>query len=360
MGIDRAAHDEARLLMSSDARKRTVSWPAAIAGGVVLALLLIAPPILTALGAPFWINILAEVMIWSLLAASVNLLLGYTGLLSFGQALYFGMAAYGVAFGLDKFGLTFWPSFALGIGLGTLTAAVAGIFAVRLTWHYFAIITVVFSLIVYFLAVGWKDLTNGDDGMPFSIPPTFAAGGVELKLYDLTFQYYFVFVIVALCYLFLWALLRSPLGLAFRSVRDNDLRAGLVGLSAYRIRYVSFVIAGFIASVSGVLFALFARFATASYLFWTVSGEGVVWAVVGGTGTLFGPALGTAALIVLREELSSYWEHYLLVVGLIVILVVRYAPRGLAGLLERLFSGRKRASADTAASNAMMAKVSRP
>jgi branched-chain amino acid transport system permease protein len=311
-----------------------------------------------AIGARFWINILAEVMIWSLLAASVNLLLGYTGLLSFGQALYFGMAAYGVVFGLDKFGLPFWPSFALGIGIGTLTAAVAGVFAVRLTWHYFAIITVVFSLIVYFLAVGWKDLTNGDDGMPFSIPPVFAAGKYELKLYDLVFQYYFVFAIVAICYLLLWMLLSSPLGLAFRCVRDNDRRVGLIGLSAYRLRYISFVIAGFIASVGGVLFALFARFATASYLYWTVSGESVIWTIIGGTGTLFGPLLGTAALIVLREELSAYWEHYLFVVGIIVILVVQYAPQGLMGLLERLFTSKRRAPA--AVASAMVAKEDRP
>jgi branched-chain amino acid transport system permease protein len=328
--------------MSAPAHEWTIAPPRAILGLIVIALLLLAPPILTALGAGFWVNIIAEVMIWSLLAASVNVLLGYTGLLSFGQALYFGMAAYGVAFGLDKFELSFWPSFALGIGVGTLTAAVAGVFAVRLTWHYFAIITVVFSLIFYFLSVGWKDLTNGDDGMPFDIPPVFTFGGFELKLYDLTFQYYFVLAIVALCYLLLWALLRSPLGLAFRSVRDNDQRAGLIGLNTYGIRYVSFVIAGFLASVGGVLFALFARFATASYLFWTVSGEGVVWTIVGGTGTLFGPALGTAVLIVLREELSIYWEHYLLLVGLIVILVVRYAPDGLIGLIDRLFAARRR------------------
>jgi branched-chain amino acid transport system permease protein len=344
--------------MRGGLQKKGASWLMVLGGVGGAALLLVAPLALDALGARFWINILAEVMIWSLLAASVNLLLGYTGLLSFGQALYFGMAAYGVAFGLDKFGLSFWPSFALGIGIGTLTAAVAGVFAVRLTWHYFAIITVVFSLIVYFLAVGWKDLTNGDDGMPFSIPPVFKVGTYELKLYDLVFQYYFVLVIVAACYALLWLLLNSPLGLALRCVRDNDRRVELIGLSAYRLRYVSFVIAGFLASVSGVLFALFARYATASYLYWTVSGESVIWTIIGGTGTLFGPLLGTAALIVLREELSAYWEHYLFVVGVIVVLVVQYAPQGLMGLFRRLLSRQRRGPG--ASASVMVAKEDRP
>ncbi len=347
-------------MTNADTQNHLGRMPMAITGVVALMALVLAPLVLPAIGAKFWVSILAEVMIWSLLAASVNLLFGYTGLLSFGQALYFGMAAYGVAFGLDKFGLSFWPSFALGIGIGTLTAAAAGVFAVRLTWHYFAIITIVFSLIFYFLSVGWKDLTNGDDGMPFSIPPVFSAGGIELNLYDLTFQYYFVFAIVAICYWLMWLLLRSPLGLAFRCVRDNDQRAELIGLNPYQIRYFSFVIAGFFASVSGVLFALFARYATASYLYWTVSGEGVVWAIIGGSGTLFGPALGTAVLFVLREELSVYWEHFLLLVGLIVILMVRYAPDGLVGLLERSLVGMRRmVSKEAAGPDTGAAKESR-
>lgn len=318
-------------------------------GLAALAFLVAVPYVLPALLDEFWVNIVAEILIWSLLAASVNLLFGYTGLLSFGQALYFGMGAYGVAFGIDLLGLSFWPSFLFGLVLGTATAIVAGIFAVRLTWHYFAIITVVFSLIFYFLAVGWKDLTNGDDGMPLSVPPVFKAGGIELTVFDVTFQYYFVLVIVGLCYWLLWSVLKSPLGMAFRAVRENDVRAGLIGYSAYRIRYLSFVLAGFLASVGGALFAIFARFATAQNLFWTVSGEGVIWTVVGGTGTLFGPAIGTAVLLILREELSLYWEHYLLVVGAIVILMVHYLPDGLMGLLDRLLgSGRKGQPAEEA------------
>jgi len=315
--------------------------PLAAAGLAAFAFLLAAPWVVPLLLNDFWVNVTAELMIWSLFAASVNLLFGYTGLLSFGQALYFGIGAYGVAFGFEYFDMPFWPAFVLGVVLGTAAAAVAGVFAVRLTWHYFAIITVVFSLIVYFMAVGTKELTGGDDGMPISVPPVLVLGGLELSLLDLTFQYYFIMLVVGLGYLLMWRVLRSPMGCAFVAVRENDVRARLVGLSPYRVRYVSFVLSGFLASVAGVLFCLFARYATAQYLFWTVSGEGVVWTIVGGAGTLFGPAVGTALLILLREELSAYWEHYLLIVGVIVILVVAFAPQGIMGIVNDRLARRR-------------------
>ena len=305
-----------------------------ILGLTTLAFLLAVPYVFPIILDDYWVNITAELMIWSLFAASVNLLFGYTGLLSFGQALYFGMGAYGVAFGFEYFGMSFWPAFLTGVALGTAFAMVAGVLAVRLTWHYFAIITVVFSLIFYFMAVGTKELTGGDDGMPLSIPPVLKVGSFELTLFNQTFQYYFIMAIVGLGFYLMWRGLQSPVGRAFVAVRENDKKAMLIGLSPYKVRYISFVLSGFLASLAGVLFCLFARYATAQNLFWTVSGEGVVWMIVGGAGTLFGPALGTALLIVLREELSVYWEHYLLIVGAIVIIVVTFAPQGVMGLIN--------------------------
>ena len=122
-------------------------------------------------GATFWVNIVAEILIWSLLAASVNLLFGYVGLLSFGQALFFGFGMYGVALSINGWGLGFWPALATGIVAASAMALIAGVLAVRLTWHYFAIITVVFSLIFYFAAMSMKWLTGGDDGISFAPPP---------------------------------------------------------------------------------------------------------------------------------------------------------------------------------------------
>ena len=305
-------------------------------GALVMLTLALLPFVLPALGASFWVNVAAEVMIWSLLAASVNLLLGYVGLLSFGQALYFGFGMYGVATAIAHWGLGFWPAFGVGILASALMAGVAGAFAVRLTWHYFAIITVVFSLIFYFVAMSAKPLTGGDDGLSFSLPILFRAGEFELTLADQTTQYYFIFVIWFACLAAKALVVRSPLGLQFEAVRENDRRAELVGINVYRTRWIAFVLAGVLAGIGGALFAFFGRYASATYMFYHVSGEAVVWTIVGGAGTLLGPIVGTAALIVFREIVSTVWEHYLLAVGIIVILSVMFAPRGIVGGIQEL------------------------
>lgn len=303
-----------------------------------------APWILELLGVEFWLDIITEILIWSLFAASVNLLFGYTGLLSFGQALFFGFGMYGVAIGVAKLGLGFWPALGLGMVLSVSMAAITGALAVRLTWHYFAIITVVFSLIFYFLALSAKPLTGGDDGTPFAMPPMFTFGETEISLANFLTQYYFILGVVALAYYLKYRLVRSPLGLALAAVRENDTRASMIGLNVYLLRLTSFIAAGALAGLSGALFALFGRYASASYMFYHVSGEGVVWMLIGGAGTILGPLVGTALVIVVREELSNIWEHYLLLVGLVVILTVVFAPRGLMGMwnamLDRL-DGRK-------------------
>ena len=300
---------------------------------VVFAAFMIAVPwLIPALINSFWVSVIAEILIWSLFAASVNLLFGYVGLLSFGQALYFGFGMYGVAIGISDLGLSFWPAFGLGIVAAMAMALVTGIFAVRLTWHYFAIITVVFSLIVYFLALSNKWLTGGDDGVNFTLPPTFRWGNAQWSFTDPTFQYFFVLGTVALCFWLMHRLIQSPLGKAFLAIRDNDVRASLIGLNVYLLRLVAFVLAGFLAGVAGALFAFFGRYASASYMFYHVSGEAVVWAIVGGAGTLFGPIVGTTLFIIVREVVSTHWEHHAFIVGLVAILVVIFAPKGVVGL----------------------------
>jgi branched-chain amino acid transport system permease protein len=313
------------------------------------AFMLSVPWSVPALVSEFWVGVITEILIWSLFAASVNLLFGYVGLLSFGQALYFGFGMYGVGIGIDQLHLTFWPAFGLGIVAAVAMALVSGVLAVRLTWHYFAIITVVFSLIFYFLAVRMKPLTGGDDGINFSMPPTFVFGRSVWSFTDATFQYFFILATVALCFYLMHRVTRSPLGKAFVAIRDNDIRAALIGVNVYLTRLTAFVMAGFLAGVAGALFALFGRYASATYMFYQVSGEGVVWAIVGGAGTLFGPVIGTTLFIVIREVVSTHWEHHSLIVGVMAILVVILAPKGLVGLwraaLDRIERGHPATSA---------------
>ena len=296
--------------------------------------LLTVPWTVPALTNPFWVSVIAEILIWSLFATSTNLLFGYVGLLSFGQALFFGFGMYGVGIGVDQLGLSFWPAFGLGIVASMAMALVAGIFAVRLTWHYFAIITVVFSLIFYFLAVSMKWLTGGDDGINFPLPPTFSFGSTQWSFADSNFQYFFILATVALCFYLMYLVIGSPLGKAFTAVRENDVRASLIGLNVYLIRLTAFVMAGFLAGVSGALFAFFGRYASATYMFYNVSGEGLVWTIVGGAGTLFGPIVGTTLFILIREIVSTHWEHHSLIVGTMAILAVIFAPKGLVGLWQ--------------------------
>ena len=305
---------------------------------LLVAALISVPWTVPALINDFWVSVIAEILIWSLFAASVNLLFGYVGLLSFGQALYFGFGMYGVAIGVADFGLSFWPAFGLGIAAAMAMALLTGVFAVRLTWHYFAIITVVFSLIFYFLALTNKWLTGGDDGINFALPPAIALGGTRLSFTDQSFQYFFILATAALCLWLMHRLIESPLGKAFLAIRDNEVRARLIGLNVYVLRLIAFVLAGFLAGVAGALFAFFGRYASATYMFYHVSGEAVVWAIVGGAGTLLGPLVGTAIFIVVREIVSTHWEHHSLIVGLVAILVVIFAPKGIVGLWHDLIA----------------------
>src|SRR6202142_3561047 len=214
---------------------------------ITVAFLIAVPWLIPALVDTFWVSVITEILIWSLFAGSANLLFGYVGLLSFGQALYFGFGMYGVAIGVATLGLPFWPAFGLGIAAAVAIALISGIFAVRLTWHYFAIITVVFSLIFYFLAVSVKPLTGGDDGINFSLPPVFRFGGRVWSLTNPTFQYFFVLAVVSFCFFLMHRVVHSPLGKGFLAIRDNNLRASLIGLNAYVLRLTAFFMAGFFA-----------------------------------------------------------------------------------------------------------------
>lgn len=308
------------------AARLLVRAAAAAAGALVL----VAPFVLE----EFEAGLVAEILIWSILAMALDLLFGYTGMLSFGQALFFGLGAYGMTAAVMTLHVSLLPALACGVLAGGVAAGITGFFAVRLSWHYFAIITIIFSLVVYFFAVSRADLTGGEDGLSVEIPPLLQVGGVELTVYEPIVEYYLVLVLTVASFLVLRQVTRTQVGLTFCAIRDDATRAALLGYDTFRYRWLAFVIAGLFSGLAGALFAMKSRYASAAYLFWTVSGDAVIWTVVGGAGTLIGPVIGTALLIGLRDYVSAWLENYLIIIGLIAIVVVRVAPQGLVGLLR--------------------------
>lgn len=280
--------------------------------------------------------LLTEVLIWGLFAMAFDLIYGYLGMLSFGQALFFGVGAYGVALSLLTWEVNLWVALGFAVLLSAAVAWGTGFFAVRVSGAYFVIITLIFSLIFYFLSMDWKGLTGGETGLTFTAP---ALPGLGVSLADPLANYYVVLALVLLAFLVTRRLVGSPLGMAFRTIRENEERARFIGYRVERIRLVAYVISGALAGLAGGLYALTSRYANVDFLLWTVSGDAVVWTLIGGAGTLVGPYLGTGLLIVFSDYLSAWFKNHPVLVGLLLIVTVMAAPQGLMGLLRRRTGG---------------------
>lgn len=310
-------------------RHSTVFW----AGfWLVVALLAVAPLVLP----EFWRRFLTEILIWGLLAMSSDILIGYVGLVSFGHSAFFGLGMYGAAAAL----LTVQPP-SLGLALlyglvaaGSVAAFVA-YFSTRLRDIYFAITTLIFSQIFYVVILTWTDLTGGENGLTFSRPPLALPGlfPVRFTSYSL---HWFVLAVVTLSYLILRRITQSPFGMVLQSIRENETRTRAIGYPVERYKIVAVMLSGLFAGLAGVLYALQNQFASPDFVFFLVSGETVIYNVIGGVGTLVGPIVGAAFFLLLREGLSRFFtEFYLIPVGIIFIAMVIFVPQGLLGFARR-------------------------
>lgn len=321
---------------------RSIPSPAALLVTVLgIAALTTAPLLLN----PFQLGFLLKVMVWGLFAAGYDVLFGYAGLLSLGHSVYFGLGAYGAAWVILLYGAGAFP-LALGVGLllGGLAASGVGALAVRTGSHGFIIVTAVLALIVFLLAQSpWgRDLTGGDDGFTLPALPL-ALGGWEAGCADPGPAYPFALGIVILGFGLLWALVRSPLGLALRCLRENELRAQALGYNVYALKWLAFTTAGLGAALAGALYALVNCHVSAALFGWLVSADVLIWTLFGGAGTLWGPPLGTAVFFTLRELLSDVWPAgYPLLVGLALLGIARFLPYGLLGGVRELLRGRRR------------------
>jgi branched-chain amino acid transport system permease protein len=299
---------------------------------VVLVLLIFAPFALP----EFWRRFLTEILIWGLLAMSSDILIGYTGMVSFGHSAFFGLGMYGAAAALlTTRPPSLWLAFLYGLLAAAAVAAFVAYFSTRLRDIYFAITTLIFSQIFYVIIFTWTEVTGGENGLTFSRPALAIPGLFSIPFTTLTL-YWFVLAVLTLSYLVLRRITHSPFGMVLQSIRENEARTRAIGYPVERYKIVAVMLSGLFAGLAGVLYAIQNRFAAPDFVFFLVSGETVIYNVMGGIGTLVGPVVGAAAFLLLREALSRFFtEFYLIPVGIIFIAMVIFMPQGLLGFARR-------------------------
>ena len=308
--------------------------PAVAWTGVIWLLLLTMPYWMNALGG--YTELASRVLVLGLAAMSLNFLLGFTGVLSFGHAAYFGLGAYGAAMTIKYI----YPSTPLGIlvgvATGTLAAMVIGALIVRLRGVYFAMVTIAFGQVFYFIAFRWNSFTGGDDGVSGWKRQALDLGFTQINLLgnDKAF-YYFVLVCFAVAVTLMWLLLRSPFGRTLLAIRENERRARFLGIPVERHIWLSFVISCCFVSLAGTMYALLSNFTDPRALRWDQSGTFVIMAVLGGMRSFWGPLIGAAIFVVLQDYVSSHTENWMSFIGLFFVLVVLFFPRGVLGILRR-------------------------
>jgi len=280
----------------------------------------------------YQLSILTDLLIYGLFAMSLDLIIGYTGMVSFGHAAYFGLGAYGSALVLLNFGQPIPVALLAGTLLAGVVAAPVAYLSTRATGIYFAMLTLAFAQLLYTVAYKWRDLTGGSDGIAGVPKTTLFWGGPSLA----TPQGFYLLVAacVVLSLLACQALVRSPFGRALQAIRENERRFTSLGRDPRPFKLVVFVIAATFAGLAGALFAPFRGFASPEVMFWVLSGQVLMMVVMGGIGTLVGPVLGAMVFILIQEIASSYTEHWMIFTGVVFVLMVIFLPGGLMGLVR--------------------------
>jgi branched-chain amino acid transport system permease protein len=284
------------------------------------------------------LSILTDLLIFGLFALSLDLIMGYTGMVSFGHAAYFGLGAYGSALLLIHWGPPVPVALVGGAALAAVVAAPVGWFSTRATGIYFAMLTLAFAQLLYTVAYKWRDLTGGSDGIAGVPKTTLFWGGPSLA--TPTAFYFLVTTCVVLSLLACRALVRSPFGRALQAIRENERRFTSLGQDPRPFKVVVFVVAAFFAGLAGALFAPFRGFASPEVMFWVLSGQALMMIITGGIGTLIGPVIGAMVFILIQEVLSSYTEHWMIFAGLVFVLMVIFLPGGLVGTARRWMEAR--------------------
>jgi len=305
------------------------------AANVVVWLLLLAMPYwLPHVGG--YVELGSRVVVLALAAMALNFLLGYTGVLSFGHAAYFGLGAYGAGMTIRYL----VPSTGAGLIVGTLVGAVAGAIIgpmiIRLRGVYFAMVTIAFAQVFYFIAFRWNNVTGGDDGLTGWTRQPLHLGFATIDIQQNPVAFYFlVLAVFAIAVGVMAFLLRSPFGRTLIAIRENERRARFLGIPVDQHIWISWTISCAVVSVAGALYALLNNFVDPRALYWTQSGDFVIMAVLGGMRSFWGPLIGAAIFVTLQDYLSSQTENWMSFVGLFFVLVVLFFPRGILGMIRR-------------------------
>ncbi len=306
----------------------TTSKAVTLALLVVAALLIAFPWIVAAIGEEFYISAASRIGIFAIAATSLNLILGYGGLVSFGHAAFVGVGAYTVGVMIDAGIVNGWAGFGAAIAVAAAFSAVIGAVSLRTRGVYFIMITLAFAQMLFYLTNSVKAY-GGDEGLSLLQRSDF---GLGLDLQDDTTFYYFVLAVLALVLLLVHRLVHSRFGRVVQAMREDTVRAEAIGFPTYRYQLILFIISGALGGLAGALMANQQNYVSPNLLHWTQSGTLMVMVIIGGVGTLFGGALGAFVLLALEEVAADYTTHWQFYVGWILLAVVLFAPRGLMAL----------------------------
>lgn len=283
----------------------------------------------------FYLFLATEILILGLFAASFNLVFGYTGMLSFGHAAFFGIGAYATGMLLLWFNWPLLLCLLVSIVVGALLALVYGLLSVRLNEIYFAMLTLAFGMLTYSVATQWRDFTGGSDGISGFTLKSFGFG-IDLSLGNPAVYYYVVLAIVFLATCLLYLICHSSFGLTLKAIRLNSERVSFCGLNVRNYRLAAFIISGGFAGLAGGLMAPFLRIASPELMHWTMSAEPVLMTILGGASYFFGPYLGAAVFVLLESWITSYTNNWMLILGIILAIMVIFFRHGIIGSLLSL------------------------
>jgi branched-chain amino acid transport system permease protein len=276
----------------------------------------------------------SKVLIYAIATMGLNIVLGFTGGLSFGQAAYFGLGAYGAGMTLKYLALSTPLAILVGTLAGGIAATLLGPLVMRRRGIYFAMITIAIGQLFYFIMVRWNEVTGGEDGLAgFSRQPIHI-GSKVIEL-DSTNYYYLVFICFTVAVALMWALLQSPLGHTWVAIRENRRRMEFLGVRVERYVWAAFAIAGFFTAFAGTLNAMLFNFASPQDLHWILSGNFVIMIVLGGMRSFFGPLIGVIIFVVAQDYLSSLTQNWMTIIGMIFVLIVLLFPKGVLGIFGR-------------------------